>query len=286
MADTHTDEALQLVSSGSLSGILRQPTLERVKALVQGALVERIQVSRPVAMFKVGGSALDYVAEHQDARPMKELLEYFWQLQKEGIYQIILTVGGGPIGDAYRKILRPADSNRAVQYNTEVLEDLASENAEGAAMTVTPRQMLSRYADLERLFNQGRIIIMSEAPRHLGIGRLDGQTVLQSDSDAQTLLLAELFGVKYIGLIKRTDGIYSFDPITGFVANSGSQEKWLATQSHNTLFGRVTYAELLKGLTAAGHEISRTGAHDGNPDHLITDAALQLFPGIYGLERI
>ena len=104
------------------------------------------------------------------------------------------------------------------------------------------------------------------------------------DSDTHTIALAEFYGAERIVLIKRTDGIYDFDPYRGFVLDQLTHrcadiEKWKEAQRGNKRHTVVTIEDLLNDkLSREGTGID--GKRDGSAGHLMEDSALR-----YMLER-
>jgi len=135
---------------------------------------------------------------------------------------------------------------------------------------------LLRYPEqIERILNSDRIVVMGSAPRHLRLGYPGHETAAQTcpnvpvdASDSQTILIAKMLGADHIGYVKRTDGIYSFDPYTGFDQNL---ESWRFCQSRNQLLDSLSYEQFLDPTI-----VSNIGAGDKAPGHLLETSAARL----------
>jgi len=100
------------------------------------------------------------------------------------------------------------------------------------------------------------------------------------DSDTHTLAIAEYCKVPRVVLVKRTDGIYNFDPYRGFVmdprtfrcADYGS---WRSTQQGNKRYEAVDLDEMIDGSTFSREGTSPEGMADGSTGHLMEDSALR-----------
>ena len=130
---------------------------------------------------------------------------------------------------------------------------------------------------------------MGSAPRHLTLnhpesvdkGKRSYPNIAMEDSDAQTILIASFFGAKYLGLIKRTDQPYMFDP---YKNHEKGLDSWREVQKNNSGLGFVKHDELLMRETQNGKPVLRIG-QDGQDEHLFEDSALKLF-GKSSLEGI
>ncbi len=297
----------------SIEGIV-----DEIKSLVSNTLIEKIDLKKPAVMFKIGGSADDF-DEEKEGEQLAETIDFFVQIQKEGAYQVILTTGAGKRGDLIKKRLLkygmsrreiregyPYKINEALVSNMKDVRDIASKEN---AVYITPYQMSGREPlylpdfgegapkpwrmdNIQRLFNQDKVIIISSAPRHLGMGHpevtlkkhIHYPNIPMEDSDSQTVLLAEMFGVKTLGLIKRTDDIYKLDPYYGFMISSiGKANFWPQKQSRkkNRALSCVSYKDLLDP-----EKVSRKGAFDMQGGHLFEDSGLKLFGQSETLEKI
>lgn len=278
---------------------------EDICALVNTILVERVSLKKTPVMFKIGGSADDYDTETgASQRALLETLNYFVSLQQTGKYQVVLTTGAGKRGDNLKQRLRKYESLCpdfvrffphkmlvALEENQRDWVDLMG--ADNATM-ITPDHMTGRspYKSLgfnswrdinpSALFNQDKVLVLGSAPRHLGLARYPtGEEsyahVPLQDSDAQTLLLAELLGVRTLGLLKRTDNIYRFDPRSGLGTGGFGQFTWRTSHEENEALHRVSAQELLNRCTRTEKEVLRVGAEDHKDGHLFEDSGLQLF---------
>ncbi len=291
----------EYLSSGEIRDILRQQ--------LESLLFEHISIQKKPFLIKIGGSADDFDQE-TDSLALRDVLETLVELQSEQQYQVLVAVGAGKSGDlTKRRRAKHGDYSPALrrEYPFDIRDDLLRNmrflyNLIGAkhATYMAPYQ-LSReglsmdddravpYSGLEafstgrqeRFFNQEKVIILGSAPRHLGLGHpdiVDPQkssypNIAYEHSDAQMMLWAQALGCRQVTLCKRTDGVYLYDPYTGFNADA---TLWRNQQQHNARLNTVSYQELLDGKTKDGRDISLIGSFDGQGDHLLETEALKL----------
>jgi len=99
------------------------------------------------------------------------------------------------------------------------------------------------------------------------------------DSDTHTIALAEFCQAGRVVLVKRTDGIYDYDPYRGFVLDTKTYrcadwDSWAEAQENNRRHGAVTIDEMLgDGISRIGTGVD--GMPDGSLGHLMEDSALR-----------
>lgn len=266
-----------------------EATWANIEKIIRSTLMQHAPIKKPVAFFKIGGSSDDLHRQHQTSLALGEALDDLVAIQHEGTYQVVLFVGAGELGTIYkidkRKFGDREDVSHSHEYNIQKALDINAERYVGImghrnAFYIYPDILYGRglargiwNEDFESLFNGGRVIVMSMAPRHLGLGKLGPGAIPGDKSDGHTILGARYVCAKTVGLLKRTDGPYLFDPYLGF----GTSE-WVLQQSKNRQLHNVSLDEFLK--------CSRIGAEDGDDDHLMERDGLELFRSLPDVEKI
>ncbi|HLD42886.1 MAG TPA: hypothetical protein VJB08_02760 [Candidatus Nanoarchaeia archaeon] len=111
------------------------------------------------------------------------------------------------------------------------------------------------------------------------------------DSDTHTIALAEFYGIEKVILIKRTDGIYKYDPYRGFELSSktvyrAAMDKWKEAQKENELFPVVGLEEMISGKLFSREGTGPDGHADGTVGHLIEDSALEYMAGCRHVKEV
>ena len=122
-----------------------------------------------------------------------------------------------------------------------------------------------------------KMILMTIAPHYI----LAMHRIPLADSDTHTIAIAELYGAERVILVKRTDGIYDYDPYRGFTLDPitgecADIERWREAQQNNRRHGVVTIDQLLSTkISREGTGVN--GLADGSTGHLMEDSALRYF---------
>lgn len=218
-------------------------------------------------MIKIGGSAIDYTIERQSAR-LYYVLNNLAKLQEN--YQLILTVGGGKRADItkmeYKLFGKLCDSVRD-GFIAQFYEDLKT-NMNLVSGLIGKDKVYCVYRDntesIDKLLNNDKILLFSALPDDM-----NSEGLSAAYSDAHTIRIANIFKVKKLALLKRTDCIYIFDPYKGY--DKGT-DKWKQIQNNNKQFKVLSVDDFFKG-----NAISRIGAFDGDGNHLFDDLGLVYF---------
>lgn len=267
-------------------------------------LFSTIQMKKPTAMFKIGGSAFDYVKEH-GSTALEETLD---TLAATTSHQIILTVGAGVIGDNVKQWREYTGDNdedyadkilNALQLNAKFIISMLNGRNPGIARFVPQEELIKlrsgRTTARENMFNSN-ITVMTDAPRHLSMGYRTinepgaPMSVPVYDSDAQGVVLASMLRnpdgtkISVLGLVKRTDSAYLFDPYRDY--NPKKTHDWHERQKHNIQIPTVSAYELLNKRSENAERIKLIG-EDNKPGHLFEDSALQIWiNGVSGIGYI
>ncbi len=236
-----------------------------------------------LTVVKIGGSTFDWVRDNKEK--LCPYLNYYGDVLLR-IFQernMILTVGAGPAGDIakfnknkYSDTLLfqkhfPEDMISALEHNLTVLDMLF------------PKDTISRYEYGYEFYNVTQensvkeITLMAIAPHHI----LVRDHIPLQDSDTHTIALAEFFGAERVVLVKRTDGIYNFDPYRGRPFAKDKMNyfdllKWKITQRSNRRHDIVSVDDMLSG-NFSREGTGMDGKADGSQGHLMEDSALEYF---------
>lgn len=242
-----------------------------------------------LTLVKAGGSSFDY-----DSQIRKGNLEYFCMILSklfeedftndlENKRSIMVTAGAGQFGDISKNFYAAFGNKYPlvdkhfplhIIINTHMnLVNLLSLFKEDSAFLVE----LGCFYDITKENSAEKIPLIAAAPHY--IMARDG--IPLKDSDTQTIALAEFYGAKRIILFKRTDGIYKFDLLRGFVLDKKTGKcvdynAWRKVQEGNQRYGVLTVDELLEQISREGSKIE-DGKADGSWGHLIEDSALKYF---------
>ena len=264
----------------------------------RGQLLKIFQKGRRLpnlTVVKVGGSAFDFDRQVKGSLNLESVCDALVSIHKDRkkgrnriANRIILTVGAGQHGDVVKETRAkyihnesvqdsfPKTMAQALQLNLESLKPILGESA---ALLNT-----GAFYYLTENSASRRIPLIGTAPHYIMVR--DG--IPLQDSDTHTIALAEYCHAERVVLIKRTDGIYDYDPYRGFPFSFGIPEKgllgkiagsvlrarWRRAQRKNRRHSVVTIDEMLgEGILREG-----TGAYgraDGTTGHLIEDSALR-----------
>lgn len=223
-----------------------------------------IKNKKEIVLFKIGGSSIDYTIE-QESSKIYDILKIFLKLQKK--YQIILSIGGGKRADITKmeyklfKHLPEVKNNILKQFKSDL-----KNNMEFIRNLLGSENSMCIYDDfsVKKVLNEDKIILISIMP-----DKLNKENISPLFSDAHTILIAEYFGVRKIGILKRTDSVYNFDPYLGFY---GGNKKWVSCQKDNFPYNVICVDSFFKPNCP-----NRIGAFDKEPHHLFDDTGLRLF---------
>lgn len=231
-----------------------------------------------LTVVKKGGSGFDYDRFNRGIGYLQIAADTLLSIKREVPLKrdqpkkrVIMTVGAGQVGNVVKDFVgnHPAGKKdlglaiaRALELNLQKLSWLFPEGSFN----------LLRSEDFYFIKNDylQHLTLMGIAPHYV----LSRDQIPLEDSDTQTIAIAEMYQAPRVILIKRTDGVYTFDPNIGnFTANV---QRWLERQKDNKLHEIVHVDDLLSG------SISREGTDDfGNPDgsrgHLMEDSGLEYF---------
>ena len=131
------------------------------------------------------------------------------------------------------------------------------------------------FYDIDKTSVAKGIPLMTMAPHYVTVGN----KIPLQDSDTHTLAVAEFWGAERIVIIKRTDGIYTFDPYRGFVPDkkTGYCSDFDArgkAQAKNELYAAVAAGDML-GNTFSREGTGIDGLADGTKGHLMEDSGLK-----------
>jgi hypothetical protein len=185
---------------------------------------------------------------------------------------MILFNGGGQVKDAVGDHLsahdvKPRDHQilvaQAVEMNSRILQTY---------LTTKRSEVVSPH-DYYFLFNSdpsNKVTLMPIAPNSL----LARDRIPLKDSDTQGIAIAEDVQAERVILLKRTDGVYSWDPHRG--GFTGDIKKWGEQQRGNKMHREVRASEILEGIiTNEGTTLK--GDPDGDYEHLMERTGLEYF---------
>lgn len=241
-------------------------------------------------IIKISGSSFDF-----DRQTPHYNLDYLCKilvaLMKEGLgssgttdrkRRIILTTGACPFGDVSKDFFKKYEncgsfyrpfSIQMLRNSYSNLNMLMPHLGEETAFLVP----MGFFYYITTESSIGRIPLINMAPHY--IMARDG--IPLQDSDTHTIALAEFYGTERVVLIKRTDGIYDFDPYRGFILDPikvGCSDLygWIENQNGNRRHDVVTVDQMLKGgISREGTGVD--GRADGSVGHLMEDSALEYF---------
>jgi uridylate kinase len=236
-----------------------------------------------LTVVKLGGSSFDYDIDCKN-RNIEEVCKILTRMLQEK-NRIILTAGAGPYGDISKDFIAQHGQRisldkhfsqimvRNLQTNLKLLEKLFDEDY---AFLVD----LGFFYNITEESTAKRIPLISTAPHYV----MAREGIPLQDSDTHTVALAEFYGAERIVLIKRTDGIYDFDPYRGrpfgvdlSQDTPGNQRllyNWIEAQKDNKRHSKVTARGMLEGnISRIGTNMK--GGFDGSTGHLMEDSALR-----------
>lgn len=265
-----------------------------------------------LTVVKIGGSAFDFVRQTGRGDTLETVCTVLTEIHqtreqevdgkvKKGafvtkterlpIQRLIVTAGAGQHGDVEKDLLKahadhegmkkryPLAIAEALQQNLNYLKALFG----GAAKLLTTET----FYHISRNLTRKQIPLIGTSPHYL----LARDRIPLQDSDTHTIALAEFYGARRVVLIKRTDGIYDFDPYRGFILDQvnsqcADSDTWATAQLYNRCNDVCTVSDLLsRKVTREGSSVY-TGSADGTSGHLMEDSALQYFSNCRYVEEI
>ena len=255
---------------GEINHILRNPTkLPNVTVVKVGGSSFDFNRQRPDS-YNLGYVCDELIRIHQDRSPYKK---------QRRVNRIIVTAGAGQYGDLVKEWLIKFGHKRIV------IDEYPKSMAK--ALQTNLDQLKTLFGDVSAILTTGsfyyigkgstsrRIPLIGTAPHYI----MAKYGIPLQDSDTHTIALAEFYGAEIVILIKRTDGIYSYDPMRGFVLNPktgecADLERWKEAQKDNTRYDSITVDDMLNGhFSREGTGVD--GKADGSSGHLIEDSALR-----------
>ena len=219
-----------------------------------------------IYVVKFGGSSLDFDRTKRRENIEQVVAEIKRQHQELGRL-FIITPGAGQYGlvakDWYAhhghiaavELHHGKRIKQCLEMNGEDICDLFNGAAEYVPFHKTYK--------VDAAYLEKTIPIIPLAPRH--ICRM--YDIPLEDSDTHTLAIAQFWGAYRIVLLKRTDGIYTFDPYRGAEI---SDEEWTRQQEENDRFDIVTPQQLL-GIDREAYDVECGRV---TPGHLMEDSSL------------
>ncbi len=272
-----------------------------------------------LTVVKIGGSAFDFVRQtgrgknleqvcetliaiHQQREKYEEVEEEN-QLRKvmgrkprrqrkiREVQRILVTAGAGQHGDVEKDLREAhiAHERMHKRYPQAIAEALQENLSYLKALFGDAGKLLTTetFYYIGRTLTRRQIPLIGTAPHYI----LARDSIPLQDSDTHTIALAEFYGAQRVVLVKRTDGIYDFDPYRGFVLDPrqkacADMNAWTVAQRSNRQRNTVTVEEMLsKSISREG-----TGFYDGKPDsstgHLLEDSALAYFAACQHVREI
>ncbi len=266
-------------------------------------MIQEKALPPPIAVVKIGGSSFDFdrqvVGSNALGECVQSLTELFrsrWHIPGEKLkrtrpHRIICTAGAGQVGDVVKDYNRKYGSvESAANFYPQLIAEALSTNL---------RMLHGLFgSDNSSLINTGAFYFITKnstsqkipligMPPHYVMVR---DEIPLQDSDTHTIAIAEFYGIENVILIKRTDGIYKFDPMRGFRPDPETglctnYAAWREAQAINERFGEVRLEDLLGGkISREGTDVS--GRADGTSGHIIEDSALEYMAKCSSVKRI
>jgi len=215
-----------------------------------------------ICIVKAGGSSFDEQFAVEEVKRLKHLAELCMADDRPG--NVLLTVGGAGFNDLqndWNRIFAGelwVDQNKDIRamaclkHNATLMADLFA----GGAKYIPSHKFLR----VDKEFLEHTVPIMPIAPspiyRHMGASPMN--------SDLQTMVTAGFYNAGKVVIVKDTDGVYNRDPLLG---SKGRVENWVRAQRDNYRLLNPTARDLLA--------VDRTGAFDGEGNHLMEDSAIK-----------
>lgn len=227
-------------------------------------------LGKPPRIVKIGGSMYDLSETKEGGDIFSGLVERIAQVINEGIYNIVLTVGGGPSSEPVKQ----ASENLPISHEQQRRMARASYRQQAGTLV----DLLSRMGVQARIIDTTSNLQYLESIIKSGNPPPDVPVVLNipngypsarfyapaERSDELAVALADLFGEPIAIFIKDTDSVYTRDPRLQRQQIAGLPEQ---LRGQNIRLMRVYPHEFLAG------NVSRIGTDDRD-QHLVEDSAL------------
>lgn len=255
-----------------------------------GKMFRRPEEIPGLTIVKVGGSAFDYnrQIDNGSVRLVCDILARIHgeppATKHSPKKRMIVTAGTGQFGDVVKDALATrfagASIQARIQYPLSMVQAMeANLGLLNSSFPLGSAALLdtSQFFHINRQETSRRIPLIATAPHYVMVR--DG--IPLQDSDTHTIALAEFYGAQRVILIKRTDGIYKFDPYRGFRLNMETRscidmKAWIKEQrTKNSVYPRVNITSLLHDVDISREGTSFDGKADGTRGHLMEDSALR-----------
>jgi len=253
-----------------------------------------------LTLIKIGGSGFDFDRQNKQELNLEHICQILSGIHQERgttrktrkVNRIIVTAGAGQYGEIVKdqmakyghieevKNRYPQTMAEALQANLKFIQPYFG----GRATLLTT----GAFYHIDKNSTSRSIPLIGTAPHYIMVK----DQISLGDSDTHTIALAEFYGASRVILIKRTDGIYNFDPYRGFIFDGARNDcadlsKWLKTQQDNNNARRsiVTINDLLdEKISREGTGID--GRADGSTGHIIEDSALRYMSGCSHVKEV
>lgn len=240
-----------------------------------------------LTVVKIGGSSYDFDRQVKDNFNFEHICRTLSRIHDERgntrktrrVNRMIVTVGAGQHGDIIKEHTAKYHHNgsvnanypkamaNALQSNLENLKPLFGEKA--ALINTGAFYYIGKHSTSKR------IPLIGTAPHYVMVR----DNIPLQDSDTHTIALADFYGAERVVLIKRTDGIYNFDPYREFILDPvtgkcASHGEWKFEQEGNKRYETVNINEMLSGKEFSREGTAVDGKADGSTGHLMEDSAL------------
>lgn len=267
-----------------------------------------------ITVVKLGGSAYDWIHTQDNQLVINTLISLAqgaYNLQfgspdensEFGQHKLILTTGAGERGNIAKRdiALAPREKSFLKSYQNQMYHSLYNNANQLSDIfeLMQNRERLRNASDKKvaelmpplnfhqvtpEYFNSKIPIMTSVAPYIMWKDQIP-----ITDSDTQTLALANTYGkdAKVI-FVKRTDGVYNFDPYRGFPIGVKSEnlkssqrttttyERWTEAQKGNEFIPEIRAQDILEDrIQRSGTDMF--GFDDESSGHLIETSALKYF---------
>jgi len=263
--------------------------IQKLRHTLSEIFYEPEEPLRNLAVVKTGGSAIEFREQHPKSQNLRYVTDELLRVKKmpspykgKPRQQIIITVGAGQIGNEVKGHMStfpeaqkhlPRLIAEALDMNLRLVHSLMDESS---SLFLQSEDFYFVHKD-----NARKTILMPIAPHYI----LARDQIPLQDSDTSTLAMAELYGTPetYVIIIKRTDGVYDFDPnLGGFTTD---YKRWLTHQERNKRHSVVTVDDLLSGkISRRGTD--KKGDPDDNYEHLIENSALEYYANCRNIKEI
>jgi len=255
---------------------------------------KRSVINNPVVVKK-GGSGLDYSEQNPHVYNLKIIGDCLKRIRKLDRgrrvpkFRIISTTGAGPAGERLKDNLKRHPNEYAPMYARLAANALKNNLLDLYVMMGKKDFFMVEPEDFYFINDRiaGRPILTALAPHYI----LARDGIPLEDSDTHTVAIAEAVRAKRIVLIKRTDGIYKFDPNYGHVfadpkrKEGGLLQQWITAQKNNKRYDIAKVQDFLtKKISTEGTNLY--GQMDQSLGHLMEKSALEYFANCKHVKEI